>query len=363
MSSSPELVFPQDDTYVLQPHEIEGALQELWRESLGEDEEPAVMQVRTLNLLVFVPAERITEDVRRAIEAAAVQHPGRTIAMIVSDDPQPPKAYAAIACRMDAAGKQLCGEQITITSGEGGAPLPSIAAALLGAGVPTFLWWLGDPPLASALYESFVEIADHVIVDGRTWQQPLAVLPQLADAIRREAPHIIYTDLQWTALTPWRRLTAQCFDLPDALPCLQRLDHVTIAHGPAQHDRVTAALFVGWLASRLGWTSVQRTADTLSMARDGTPIAITFEARADGTGLHEILLTCGGAAFQLEVLPGRGCIKTAIRLPDRQPIERITPLTTQTLDTLLGAELDLLDRDLGYEGALAIAAQLATAIG
>jgi hypothetical protein len=135
-----DVAFAQDETSHVQPHEIEGVLAELWRQMAGEDGEASVMQVRTLNLLIFVPQTHATPAVRRAIESVSLRHPGRTIALIATEGDATPRAHVTIACRVGGDGKQACGEQITITAGDGGAGLPSIAAALLIAGVPDFLW-------------------------------------------------------------------------------------------------------------------------------------------------------------------------------------------------------------------------------
>src|SRR3712207_3627571 len=107
-----DLNFTQDETYVVQPREIESLLQRLWNEANGEGEESPVMQVRTQNLLVFIPSAYSSAETLRAIDAASVQHPGRTITMIATDDEQAPVANVAIACRIGSGGKQLCGEQI-----------------------------------------------------------------------------------------------------------------------------------------------------------------------------------------------------------------------------------------------------------
>lgn len=359
--NSPDLIFTQDETYEVQPGEIESVLQALWRDSLGEEAEASVVQVRTLNLLVFVPAAQATEDVRRAIEVVSVQHPGRTITMIAADDGQQAHAQVAIACRFGGNGKHICGEQITLTSGEGGAPFPSLAASLLVAGIPTFLAWLGDPPFDSPLYDSFIELADHVIVDSRTWQQPRATLPRLAQAIRAHADFLVYTDLQWTALTPWRRFTSQCFDLPSALPYLPRLEQVHITHGAQAHDQAAALLYLGWLASRLGWKFVQQAGRVITLQSNDETIMVTLQALEGARGLHEIMLGGGDARFQLRLVPETMCVKTEVLLPQHTPIERMARLSTHVLDTLLSEELNMLDRDPTYEAALEFAAQLTPA--
>lgn len=355
--STSEIVIAHDEAGTVAPNKIEGVLQALWRDSLGEETETVVVQVRTLNLLVFVPQPHAEPTVLRAVESVSVQHPGRTITMLPVEGEQQPSAYAAIACRFGEGGKQFCGEQITITSGEQGAPLPSIAAALLVAGVPTFLWWLGDPPFDGQVFSTFAEGADRIIVDSRTWDAPLTTLRALSESLGKAAVSA-YTDLQWTALTPWRRLTAQCFDLPDARPHLGRINAVTIEHGAEPCDRVAALLFLGWLTSRLGWTAARADADTISVHAASGPITVTLQAQPGERELRAVHLSSSDARFELVYVPSTNRVQTRIVLPGCVPIERMAVLDKQSLEQVVGAELNLLERDLGFEAALHVAAQL-----
>lgn len=355
--STSEIVIAHDEAGTVAPNKIEGVLQALWRDSIGEEIETSVVQVRTLNLLVFVPQPHAAPDLLRAVETVSVQHPGRTITMLPVEGQQQPSAYAAIACRFGEGGKQFCGEQITITSGEQGAPLPSIAAALLVAGVPTFLWWLGDPPFSGQVFDTFVEGADRVIVDSRTWDVPLRTLRELAAALAQE-PASAYTDLQWTALTPWRRLTAQCFDLPDARPHLDRISAVTIEHGAELCDRVAALLFLGWLTSRLGWTVARADGDTLTLQAASGPVTVTLRSQPGERELRAVHLNSGDARFELVYVPSTSRVQTRIVLPGCVPIERMALLDKLSLEQVVSAELNLLERDPGFEAALQVAAQL-----
>ncbi|MBV9788442.1 MAG: glucose-6-phosphate dehydrogenase assembly protein OpcA [Chloroflexi bacterium] len=353
-----DLSFTQDETYVVQPREIESLLKRLWNEANGEGEESPVMQVRTQNLLAFIPSAFSNAETLRAIDAASVQHPGRTITMIATDDEQAPVANVAIACRIGSGGKQLCGEQIAITCGYGGEPLPSIAASLTVPGVPVFLWWHGDPPFTSQVFDSLVETADRVILDSRSWNAPFETLKELAQHSAKHAPHIAYTDLHWTRLTPWRRQTAQCFDLPDALPQLYRLRQVTIEHGSDDHDYVEALLFVGWLASGLNWKIGQSGNGRLTMRGQNTTVAIDLRRREHSDGLQAVTLSSADAEFKLSYVPETECVRTEITLPGAMPIERVARFKAQPLEAMISEELNMLDRDRHFERALQIAAEI-----
>jgi hypothetical protein len=154
--------------------EVAPTLSQLWRDSA--DAEHPVTHVRTLNLVIFVPADQHNAALQRTIDELAVQHPGRTIALIVHNEPHPSYAQASLACRLGGGDKHICGEQITLHGGDGGAPLFSTMASLLLPDLPVFVWWLGDPPFNSPLFDNITELADRVLVDARTWRSSDATL-------------------------------------------------------------------------------------------------------------------------------------------------------------------------------------------
>jgi glucose-6-phosphate dehydrogenase assembly protein OpcA len=351
------LMFAQDDAYTVQVPEIENVLQRLWREAADEETETAVTHVRTLNLVVFVPVAYASPSVLQSISNVSIHHPGRTIALVVTEDAQSPRANVTIACRKGEGGRYICGEQITLVSGNGGAPLPSIAASLLVPGLPVFLWWHGDPPFSDPIFETLAESANRLIVDSRTWHTPLVTLPSLAQAAQRSF-HTAYADLQWTALTSWRQQIAQCFDIPDALPHLQRLKHVIIEHGSDEHDRVAALLLVGWLVSSLGWSSIQASRDHLVAQTKTASVVCELRRHLDVAGIHAITLRSDSAHFLLERISETGCVRTMIELDTALPIERIVHPKVKSLEELIGDELMVLEYDESYIAALRIAAQI-----
>ena len=79
MTTLPRTSIAADGGSDLSPDAIERTLRELWREV--EEQEAEVTQVRMLNLLVYLQAPPPLA-MRTAINAVAVQHPGRTIALI-----------------------------------------------------------------------------------------------------------------------------------------------------------------------------------------------------------------------------------------------------------------------------------------
>ena len=58
-------------------------------------------------------------------------------------------------------------------------------------------------------------------------------------------------DLAWLRSTPWRERVAAAFDPPVLRPQLREISGLTVRH--RADSGAAAMLFVGWLASRLGW--------------------------------------------------------------------------------------------------------------
>lgn len=357
--SPADLSIAGDKTSEIHPAHIAAVLEQLWRES-SDGADALIVQVRTLNLLVFVPSALASAELNRAIDSSSIRHPGRTIAMLASQEPRAPRAQVVIACRLGSGGKQICGEQITITSGDGGAPLPSIAASLLAPGVPTYLWWHGDPPFDSALWTAFDEITDRVIVDSRSWSSPLALLPRLRDAMQHGPPGLAWADLLWTELTPWRRFVAQSFDLPDALPRLSHLRRVEIEHAANEPGRVAALLLTGWLASRLGW-SYTGGGETLGFDVAGGTLDVVLLPGAVSRGLRSIALQGDGIAVQLTLDDANDCVVHRIERAGAAPLGRVTRLPRRSLEQLIDEELDMLEPDHAFEAAVDIAASIAGA--
>lgn len=355
----------------LNPEEIDRTLVELWREL--EDANEGATQVRMLNLLVYLPTSPSIE-VRTAISAVALQHPGRTITML--QDEGPPHAEATIACRVGGpstgSDRQPCGEQIVLYGSIKGHPLHSLALSLLQAGLPVTLWWHGPVDFDDHVFQQFVTVADRVVLDSRTWTNPLSLLPRLLQTVETSLPHLRFTDLQWVALTQWRRLIAHTFDVPAARKALPAIGEVLIEYGGAQRAHVGALLLAGWLMSRLGWSiedgaPVDGTADFVVTLRHGADgggrrIELTLRHRDAGEGIRAVQLRTTGeeeGRIALEVMLDDANVKTSLALPGTMPLTQFSRLHSGEPAQLLSEELGLATSDIVYSAALANAVQLA----
>lgn len=331
--------------------DIDPALRQLWHES--DTGTRAMARVRTLNLLVFVPANHYTQDVQRTIDELAILHPGRTITLVVSKESQPASAQVSLACRIGNEATHICGEQIMLYGGESGAPLVSTTTALVLPGVPVCLWWVGDPPFDSPVFTALSERADRMLLDASTWHSPFSTLRALAQTIQATS-RLACTDTQWGALTSWRHSIAQCFDAHGALAQLPQLNRITITHGRAACDAIGAQLLVGWLASRLGWQPAQH-----QLRRTDNQLVDIALHSSEGDGIHAVALQSPQASITIARRAHSTCADLQVALPDGTVLQQIVSHTPRSRAALISDDLLVLGHDSGYEAALLAAAHLA----
>lgn len=347
---------------------IERVLADLWRD-IGDARGESAMQVRMLNLLVFLPAPP-PPPIRIAINAVAVQYPGRTV--LVAPDDGPPRAEATIACRVAEGSQQACGEQIVLAGTVDGRPLYSLAISLLLPGLPVSMWWYGPIDFDGQIFARFAKVADQLVFDTRTWPEPLAGLMRLRREMAAHAPNVRFSDLLWLELMSWRRSIAAAFDLPAGPEMLTHLDRVALVCGSSDASLAAGLLLAGWLASRLDWELVEASIGV-------EPGEITLRRRGRRTGqAGEVHLTLrrdgvdeGVTAVEMRAADGSGCsfrstangVETRVERPGHAPLTRAAHLRGRSVAALLGEELAINAADRVYAGALALAARLAEHAG
>lgn len=254
--------------------EVERELSRLWREvaqARPGEQKPAVVRTCTLNL-VIAGCDGEQENLSAVLAQVTARHPARcivastedassakdadmTVAATVAAEAKP-HAWVNITCHPGGRGQpQVCSEQLVLK-----APASALhelvvsIAGLLIADLPTFLWWRGRLPKTAAEQERFehlADAADRVVLDSVDYEaSDLGRVLQLVHAY----PRLVFGDLNWARLTPWRSAVAQVFDPPAVLAQLPSLKKVRIFYaGTAIPARPSAAalLLAGWLRSRL----------------------------------------------------------------------------------------------------------------
>ena len=363
---------------VSDPQAIEQALGELrWASLAGAGPGLPPIRAAVANLVAFAGREETTETMSHWVAALAAQHPCRAIILSVEPDrgAEDLDIWVSAQCHAAAVGGLICFEEVQITArGPAVERLPGLALSLLLRELPVILWWPGELPIGTPLFDRLLANSDRLVADSASVPDSEEVLRRLAALNQIEHGHWAISDLNWDRLTPWRELTAQSFDPEDCRPCLDRLDDIRIetVTSAGQRDRAQAYLFAAWLATRLGWKpalpvwSEAPKGEIVNLFRGQEPVRIAFIQQPGGTGVDVGLqnlalhasLPEGQAIFSIRRSSDGLEAEITVHLPGREPRQRTVPFPILTPTDLLGQELTRTGHDRIYLEALRLAAFL-----
>jgi hypothetical protein len=231
------------------PDAIEAALRELLieRSKLNHDaEDGGLVPARVLNMVVFVESE-YGDEIADRLRGVGRYHASRTI--VLSYDPAREELDARVSIASDGHPDPdepaLLRETAIVEIGERHLDdLTTIVDPLVISDLPTLLW---SPHRHPEMADALLALAQATLIDS-------IAQPVWSAAIERacglsEQAYVV--DLAWLRSTPWRERVAATFDPPRVRPELGSLELLEVRHHP--DSTVAAMLFVGWLASRLGW--------------------------------------------------------------------------------------------------------------
>jgi glucose-6-phosphate dehydrogenase assembly protein OpcA len=238
-----DFIWRESDTT---PTRIEAALRELEVRRHGDEDHPFV-PARVMNLVAIVDAE-FRGEIENRLSRVGRYHPSRLVLCAVeegrtsidawagvgTDDAKPAPGHIAVAH-----------ERIELTVGPKHLPtLDRVVDPLLVPDLATMVW---SPHGHQDAVDSLRRLAQIVLIDSQDE-------PDTADALSRAAElsaEAYVVDLAWLRSTPWRERVAAIFDPPQYRPALWSISGVTVRH--REDSLASAALFCGWLSSRLGW--------------------------------------------------------------------------------------------------------------
>jgi glucose-6-phosphate dehydrogenase assembly protein OpcA len=240
--------------------------------------------------------------------------------------------------------------------------------------LPIFLWWRASDFSPPPYFDEILRVTQHVIVDTARFSPGATHLQDLAAWLHKSSGRIQLTDLNWSRITPWRQLIAQCFDSPDRRPYLDRLSEVRIEYEQDSARLITqraqGLLLAGWLASRLGWEFLKS-----ERQEDARPRTFYFQSAAGQVkverNLKKVDNPCGvcftielrteGAAaarFSFTRGPDGKVVKTLAEMPGLLPVGRSVRVEVLNEAEILNEELKLGVRDRLYEEALNVVARM-----
>jgi glucose-6-phosphate dehydrogenase assembly protein OpcA len=228
------------------PPRIEAALRELEIRRQGDDEHPFV-PARVMNLVAIVDAE-FRGEIENRLENVGRYHPSRLILCAVEEGRTKLDAWAGIGT--DDAHAQpghiaVAHERVEVLVGpQHLATLDRIVDPVVVPDLATMVW---APHGHDDAVDALRRLAQIILIDSQD-------APDVGDALERAvdlAGTAYVVDLAWLRSTPWRERVAAIFDPPSSRSALAAISGVTVRH--REDSLASAALFCGWLSSRLGW--------------------------------------------------------------------------------------------------------------
>ncbi len=257
---------------VVRTEDIEAQLSFFWRMSADNVRTSQNINVRTsvLNLVICVPDVESAKQASTTMRNLSSTHVARVILLILDNTAEAAstvttwvtlRSFPVISDTM-----RHSFEQITLfVSGSAIRAASNIIQPLLKPHLPVYIWWLGDPPSDSVLFQDLTQISNRIIVDSSSFFTPEHSIRTLYSLLN-SSPNSALSDLNWGRITSWRELIAQFFDVMEYKPYLNGVNSIEIEHAvmPFAHQTQTeqgdvspnpscALLLASWLKTRLGW--------------------------------------------------------------------------------------------------------------
>jgi glucose-6-phosphate dehydrogenase assembly protein OpcA len=345
---------------------VEGELRKQW------DAHGPAPRSRTMTLVALCETKEHEPIALKGLSTAAPVHGARAV-MVGWRQSDKPEITADVELLAGAKGPGA--ELIRLEAvGDSRKWVPDTVSRLITADLPVFVWWVGDLPDHETLFDRMAFGAQATVAVVNSNEMDLRDLPVL-DAMTRSPSRERATalaDFTWQRLRTWQEMVARFFDTKECAADLARIRtlRVRFQQRAREPERASnqAALFVGWLGARLGWTEARAKGDKLVMTSKAGDVEITFEG-ANKKGLAD------GALVDVELRADHA--RYRVHRADDDPMaicwegERPgVPFPNQCVrvhmpddGVLLCRVLERPLRDRLYEASLHAAAAIATALG
>jgi len=234
-----------------------------------------------LNLIVYSEGSLLASHSEEIVGKVFGNIPLRAIFVNSINDSPGLSTNVASFCRLGSEGKkQFCVEQVFLnTNREALEDLPCTVLPFLVPELTTFLWWRGKTPFEDSSFLDMSEICDVVLLDSADFHSDPKVLFKFNTLVQKRFSHSVFTDLNWIRLKNWREETALSFDNPERLENIKNIKKVKIVYSSSSEKDFfyQPLLFLGWMASLLGWDGIKNTSNdsstTFSLrSKDGAKI-------------------------------------------------------------------------------------------
>lgn len=309
-------------------------------------------------------------------DAIAAQNPCRIITLCpVLGEDQGVTAQVSAYCPVQKSGagsKLICCEYITLRGTKSALERVSdMIASLMIPDLPKFVWWKATPNPEQPLFQALTDNSNCIIVDSSYFSDAESELTKMQHLIEN---NIFIADLNWHRLSPWQELTAAAFDPPERRASLGEMDQVAIDY--EKGNTAQALMYLGWLASRLGWKPIEYKEtggdyDLRHVYFEGAnhrrieaelaaiPTADWGEIMGDLVGIRLTSTNCNADCCTILCSETTGCMRMeAGGSAQSCRTEQVSALSDQRAEALMSQQLQRWGRDVLYEESLAVTASI-----
>ena len=282
-------------------------------------------------------------------------------------------AQVSAYCPIQKSGSNLiCCEYITLRGTKDALErVGGLVTSLMIPDLPKFVWWKATPNPEQELFKHLSSSCNCMIFDSCYFSDPEAEFPRMQQLIEEET---FIADLNWHRISAWQELTAAAFDPPERRADLAEVDQVAIDYekgNPAQ-----ALMFLGWLASRLGWDPVGYKAEggdydlktiefvgpnqrRVEVELAAIPTADWGEIPGDLVGIRLTSTNQQADCCTILCSETTGCMRMeAGGSAQSCRTEQVAPMSDERAEYLMARQLQRWGRDMLYEESLAVTAKI-----
>jgi glucose-6-phosphate dehydrogenase assembly protein OpcA len=307
-------------------------------------------------------------------DAIAVQNPCRIITLCpVLGEDQGVTAQVSAYCPVQKGSSNLiCCEYITLRGTKAALERVSdIVASLMIPDLPKFVWWKATPNPEQPLFQKLSSICNCMILDSCYFSDPESEFLKMQGLMGNDT---YVADLNWHRLEPWQELTAAAFDPPERREALSEVDRITIDY--EKGNAAQALMFLGWIASRLGWEPISFTEtggdydlkhirftsshqQMIEAELAAIPTSDWGEIPGDLVGLRLTSTNLNADCCTILCSETSGCMRMeAGGSAQACRTEQVTALSNQKAEFLLGQQLQRWGQDVLYEESLNVVAKI-----
>ena len=201
-----------------------------------DEERGARQRTSVMTHIAWVPEEWV-EAAEDVLTGLAERHPSRTIVLFPHSGDGGLEGKVEVDSFRTRESRSVCTDTIRIRiHGEAAEHPASVVEPLVIPDLPVFLRWRGLPPFGDSAFEELVGVVDRLIVDSTEWPGLPEPYGRLAEVFDRVAA----SDIAWARTSRWRPMLASLW------PGIAEVKRIKVTGTEAQ-----ASLLAGWLRSRL----------------------------------------------------------------------------------------------------------------